>query len=155
MPNDIFLVKSLGGLAPYDADAESFLSDLKSGKPVRAKISLARNVKYHRRFFCMLKCAYDNHDWPEIETQWGPAKCTYDQFRKYITVKCGYFDMVVTPQGNVRAEAKSISFAKMDQPEFEKLYNDALNFILAEYLAPKGWTAEDMNNAVNQMLSFG
>lgn len=148
-------MKGLGGLIPADADAKEWLEGARAGKVMKAEIRMMRNGGFHRKFFCMLKCAYDNHDWPEIETQWGPAKCTYDQFRKYITVKCGYFDMVVTPQGNVRAEAKSISFAKMDQPEFEKLYNDALNFILAEYLAPKGWTAEDMNNAVNQMLSFG
>lgn len=148
-------MKGLGGLIPADADAKEWLEGARAGKVMKAEIRMMRNGGFHRKFFCMLECAYDNHDWPEIETQWGPAKCTYDQFRKYITVKCGYFDMVVTPQGNVRAEAKSISFAKMDQPEFEKLYNDALNFILAEYLAPKGWTAEDMNNAVNQMLSFG
>ena len=152
---DRYFTKGLGGLIPADADTQEWLEGINAGKTMSATIRMTRNGKFLRKFFALLKCAYANHDWPMIETQWGPAQCTYEQFRKFITVKCGHFDMVVTPRGDVRAEAKSISFAKMSEDEFDKLYNDALNFILAEYLSPKGWTEEQMNNAVNQIMSFG
>jgi hypothetical protein len=151
---DVMLTKGLSGLVPSGEDAQEWFAKLKAGATVRADIRVMRNAAFHRKFFAMLRVAYENHDWPEIDTQWGPAKCTYDQFRKYITVKSGHFDMVVTPRGDVRAEARSIAFSKMDEAEFDRLYSDALDFILQEYLAPKGWTREQMDEAVNKMLSF-
>ena len=56
------------------------------------------------------------------------------------------------PNGNIKAEPKSISWDKMEQGDFEKLYSDALDVILAEFL--DNWTTADMETAINEMLTF-
>lgn len=149
---DVHLVKALGGLIPSDADAQEWLEKVKMGQVMRAEIRLMRNGGFHRKFMAMLNTAYANHEWPEIETKWGKARCSFDMFRKYVTVKSGHYEVDLTPHGEPRVIPKSISWAKMDQPEFEKLYSDVLDVILQEFLT--NWKSGDMDNAVNQMLGF-
>lgn len=149
---ELSLIKSSVGLLPADADGKAWVAKLRYGVTVIAKVTVPRNPRFNRKFFAMLHVAYDNHDWPTIETQHGPAQCTFGQFRRYVTIKAGFFDMGATPQGTPRAEAKSIKFGSMDEAEFEQLYSAVLDVILAEFLS--NWTTGDMDNAVNQMLSF-
>ena len=122
------------------------------GVTVIAKVSLPRNPRFNRKFFAMLHTAFDNHEWPTIETQHGPAQCTFEQFRSYVTIKAGFFEMGATPQGSPRAEAKSIKFARMDEAEFEQVYSAVLNVILAEFLT--NWSDGDMETAIENMLGF-
>ena len=50
--------------------------------------------------------------------------------------------------------AKSISFAKMDEDEFARLYSSVVDVILARFLT--NWTGEDMDKAVEGfILGFG
>ncbi len=149
---DLHFIKSSAGLLPADETAKAWFEKLRSGVPVLAKVTVPRNPRFHRKFFAMLHVAYDNHDWPTIQTQHGPARCTFEQFRKYVTVKAGFFEMGATPQGKPRAEAKSIKFGKMDEAEFEQVYSAVLDVILMEFLA--NWTDKDMERAVEAMLGF-
>lgn len=149
---DVHLSKALGGLIPADADAQEWLEGVKSGNVMKATIRMTRNGGFHRKFFAMINVAYENHEWPEIETKWGKAKCNRDMFRKYVTVKAGHYEAVLTPHGEIRAEPKSISWSKMDDAEFQKLYSDVLDVILQEFLT--NWKSGDMDHAVNQMLGF-
>lgn len=151
---DLNLIRTVSGFVPEGVDPLPWLEKIKAGETVPATIKLKRNSGFHRKFFAMLKVAYDNYEWPEIETQWGKARCSYDMFRKYVIVKAGHYTVDLTPKGEVRAEPKSISFAKMDQAEFEQLYSDVLDVILAEFLGPIGWDADQMENAVNRMMNF-
>ena len=151
MPNFAF-IKSTVGLLPIDDDGKEWFAKLKSGAQVTAKVSVQRNRKFHRKFFAMLKVAYENNEWPEIDTPYGPAKTSAKMFRRYVTVKAGFFHMDVTPDGNFRPEAESIKFGKMEEAEFEKLYSAVLDVILQRFLS--NWTRGDMDNAVDQILEF-
>lgn len=73
-----------------------------------------RNGKFHRKYFAMLNMAYDNQDQYK----------NFDHFRKIIQMKAGYYDTVVTDKGEVYLPL-SIAFDKMDNNEFEKLYEAA------------------------------
>lgn len=149
---DIHLIKSAAGLVPSDAMAAEWLAKVQIGKAVNAKVSLPRNGNYHRKFFAMLNVAYANHDWPSVQSQFGPVKTSFEMFRKYVTVKAGHYEMDITPRGEIRAEPKSISWAKMDEEEFQRLYSDVLDVILMEFL--NNWTSGDMDHAVNVMLGY-
>ncbi|WOI78722.1 DUF1367 family protein [Pseudomonas aeruginosa] len=46
-----------------------------------------------------------------------------EAFREWITIEAGHFHLIHTPDG-VRKEAKSISWASMDDTAFEPLYRD-------------------------------
>ncbi|WP_085599746.1 MULTISPECIES: DUF1367 family protein [unclassified Pseudomonas] len=49
-----------------------------------------------------------------------------EAFREWVTIEAGHFHLVRTPDG-VRKEAKSISWASMDDTQFEPLYRDVFN----------------------------
>ncbi|WDH25023.1 DUF1367 family protein [Pseudomonas chlororaphis] len=49
-----------------------------------------------------------------------------EAFRDWITIEAGHFHLVQTPDG-IRKERKSISWAHMDDTEFEPLYRDVFN----------------------------
>lgn len=149
---DIHLIKTPAGLAPSDAMAAEWFNKVPMGKHVNAKVTQPRNSKFHRKFFSMLNVAYSNHDWPDIESQFGPVRTSFEMFREYVTVKAGHYEADLTPQGHIRARAKSISFAKMDEAEFERLYSDVLDVILNEFLT--NWTSGDMDHAVNVMMGY-
>lgn len=149
---DIHLTRTSHGLVPSTDEAAEKLQSIKLGTAVNAKISRPRNGKFHRKFFSMLDVAYQNHEWPEVQTQWGKAKCNRDLFRKYVIVRAGHYEPALTPTGEVRAEPKSISWANMDQEEFNRLYNDVLNVILAEFLT--NWKHHDVEKAVDILLGY-
>lgn len=149
---DIHLTRTPSGLVPSDQMAADWLARVPMGKPVNATVKLPRNGKFHRKFFSMLNVAYSNHDWPDMQSQFGPVKTSFDMFREYVTVKAGHYEADLTPQGEIRARAKSINFAQMDEEEFGRLYSDVLDVILAEFLS--NWTTGDMDRAVNVMLGY-
>ncbi|CAG8863131.1 hypothetical protein PS627_00067 [Pseudomonas fluorescens] len=49
-----------------------------------------------------------------------------EAFREWVTIEAGHFHLVRTPEG-IRKEAKSISWASMDDTAFEPLYRDVFN----------------------------
>ena len=146
------MIKIATGLVPFDQAAAEWFDKVKIGQAVDGEFRLPRNAKFHRKFFAMLNVAFSNYEWPEVQTRWGPARCNFDLFRKYVIVRSGHYEAALTPTGEIRAEPKSISFANMDEADFEKLYSDVLDVILMEFL--DNWTAADMDQAVNQMLEF-
>lgn len=149
---DIHLTRTPAGLVPSDAMASEWFAKVPFGKPVNATVRLPRNGKFHRKFFAMLNVAYSNHDWPDIDSQFGKVRTSFEMFREYVTVKAGFYEADLTPQGHIRARAKSISFGKMDDEEFERLYSGVLDVILQEFLT--NWTTGDMDHAVNVMLGY-
>lgn len=151
---DLPFIKSRLGLIPSGTEANTWFMRLKSGAEVNVTVTVPRNLKFHRKFFAMLHVSFDAHDWPEIETESGPVKCSFEMFRAYVTIKSGHYEMDVTPEGKLRPRAKSIAFAKMSEAEFNKVYSDVLNVILLRFLP--GWDDDTMNEAVNNFLGgFG
>jgi len=49
-----------------------------------------------------------------------------EAFREWVTIEAGHFHLIQTPEG-IRKKAKSISWASMDETEFEPLYRDVFN----------------------------
>lgn len=149
---DLAFMRTPAGLVPADTAASEWFSKVRLGQPVTASVRLPRNGKFHRRFFAMLDVAYSNHDWPEIETKFGKARTSPEMFRKYVIVKAGHYEADLTPHGEIRVVPKSISWAKMDEAEFSRLYSDVLDVILMEFLS--NWTTGDMDRAVELMMGF-
>lgn len=87
--------------------------------------------------------------------RFGAAVLSMEAFRKWLTVEAGYFDIVETPEG-ARKEAKSISFASMEQEEFNRFYQAcfqvAWNMMLAAVFDSEEAAQEA---AVQKMLEMG
>ena len=151
---ELGFIRGQNGLAPDGADAAEWFERVKPGARVVAKVTIPRNYKFHRKFFAMLKVAYDNWEKPRIETPHGVAQCSFETFRNDVTVLAGYRELTCNTRGQWRMTAKSISFAKMDEDEFARLYSSVVDVILARFLT--NWTGEDMDKAVEGfILGFG
>lgn len=115
------LVKcTLSGLTPlYGSDFEE-KKKLKIGETYKVKVSRPRNPEFHRKFFALINIAYENQ---EVTT-------VFNYFYRWMIVQAGYYDVVTYPDGEITKEPKSISFAKMSQSEFEKIYKDMVQVVI-------------------------
>jgi len=146
-------MKSAGNiLIPADAEAVEAVTKFKLGRPFRAIVKMVRQYKFHQKYFTLLDFAFDLWE-PEIPTYKGQiVQKEKEEFRKNIIILAGYYKVVFDVNGNLKLRARSISFAKMDQDEFEKLYSATVNVILEKILT--NYTKDDLENTINQLLSF-
>lgn len=131
------------GSMPSDRD---IIDNLKPGTYL-CEIKRPRNIKFHKKFFALMNLAYSMQE--EYKTM--------KSFRQAVTIKAGYCDIsqIVIPElGEVNVcRPKSISFANMDESEFDIFYEDVLR-TLVEHFCP-GTTEEEIIEAVLKYLSFG
>jgi len=151
--SELLLVKHQSGLMlPENQETKDFIDKLKHGALIRADFKKMRNPAFHRKYFALLNFAFE---------QWEPTQQTYkdeiveknfDRFRSDIAILSGFGFPVTNIRGEVRMEAKSISFASMDESEFDKLYQTTINVIMKHILTR--YTKDDVENTINQLLSF-
>ena len=77
-----------------------------------------------------------------------------DSFRRWLTIEAGYFNICVTPAGVVK-EPKSISFASMDQNEFNAFYQACFTVCWNMILCNRFSSEDEAQQAIDQLLSLG
>lgn len=120
----IMLVKQLNNSlkCAYDYDYDK-IKKLKAGEFYNCTISQPRNIKFHRKFFALIKMIYDNQE----------IYKSVDRLRKDLLIEAGHVEPWVDFHGEIRREAKSISFAKMTEEEFSELYSLVLDEIVTHF----------------------
>ena len=128
----LYLIKNKSGLySPSDEESQTASKKLAIGSEVKA--TQARNVGHHRKAFALLNMGFDNQD----------RYTSLELYRKIITIKAGYFDMVDGKEGKTYYIPKSISFEAMNQIDFQKCYDAMLEVIAKEMqTAPEQIQAE-------------
>lgn len=149
---EISLVKTNRALAPADPHADEYLDRLKQGAYLLADVRQPRNAKFHRKFMALLRCGYEYWEPGEVSTQYGTPEKNFDQFREDVTILAGFYVPVVRTDGSVRIKAKSISFASMDEEEFERLYQSVLTVLLERVLV--GMDEQEIERITNHLLSY-
>ena len=142
---DIFLLNTTEGLKPcYDKDYDE-KKKLKIGQTYKAKITLARNIQFHRKYFSLINLAwaYQNEKTEEF------FKRDVEQFRKSVEMLAGWCDTIYSIKRKEWIEQpRSIAFDKMDELEFRELYDSVRRILFEVFL--KGITEEEfMKNLVN------
>lgn len=150
---ELILEKQPGGLlkAANDSEIEKILR-MPTGTGIRAEIKQIRNYPFHKKFFAMLNVGFEAFEPPGKTYKGLPAQKNFDRFRKDCIIAAGFYDVVSNINGDVRAEAKSISFGSMEEDEFNKVYNAVCNVLLLKVL--KNYTRDDLDRVVNHLLSF-
>lgn len=156
--SDITLVKvAAGALVPADDESREALQSWRLGQGVRVKVTRARNVQFHKKWFALLGVAFDawSERMPPVHVVAGRAvKPSRERFRKDITVLAGHFDPVWNIDGDMRLEPRSIAFANMEQDEFDRLYSRTIDVILSKILPDTGWTEERLREAAEAVMEF-
>lgn len=150
---EVLLTKTPQGyLIPLGESEADKCKRFKIGSTVRAEVSALRNGKFHRKFFVMLTVGFEAFDPPESEHKGLPVQKNFERFRKDCIIAAGFYDAVVNLNGEVRAEARSMSFASMDDEEFERVYSAVANVLLQRVL--RNYTRADLDEVVERMLGF-
>lgn len=124
-------------LLPHNEETREYVSKLQVGTVISADIKKARNYENHKRFFAFIKITFDMQEFfTEIEA-----------YRYWLTMKCGWFDTIVAPNGFTIFKAKSISFESMDEIEFNKLFSSAIDVFLESF--GKDVSYDDLLQAVS------
>ncbi|MBY0243036.1 MAG: DUF1367 family protein [Burkholderiaceae bacterium] len=150
---EIVLMRASNVLVPHDEAAAAFIQKMKLGELVHSDFKRVRNYKFHKKYFALVSFAFDQWEPRSGLTYQGqPVAKNKERFRKDIAILAGFFETTVNLKGEVRLEAKSISFAQMDEIEFEALYNETINVILQRVLTK--YTRDDLDAVVEQLLRF-
>lgn len=151
--SELALIKTATGvMIPATTQDADFLSKIKTGQVIRAEFKRMRNYRFHKKFFALLNIGFDAWEPPEQEYKGLPVQKNFDRFRKDCVIAAGYFDPVSDINGNVKAEAHSISFSKMTEDEFEKLYSSVVDVLLQRVL--RNYTHEDLDRVVEQIIGM-
>ena len=132
-------------LIPLDEYSLEELKKVKLNKEVEVEVVQKRNIGYHRKFFVMLQLIFD------IQSHFE----AFDPFRDWITMRAGFVERYKAPNGVDMYRPKSISFAKMDQIEFEQLYSKVIDVALQHDKICGGIKKEDLlKEYESKILSF-
>jgi hypothetical protein len=89
-------------------------------EPIVYEWTKVRNYEFHKKFFALMKLVYENQE----------VYDNMESMRKDLIINAGYYDSRFDFKGVEVIEAKSISFASMDNNEFQELYNSVINVIV-------------------------
>jgi len=142
----IVLTKQFGGVLIPSSEVEAKrMGRFKNGELYEIEIKLTRNPSFHGKVFTFFTFCFNY--W-RSDREFMNEEAQFDVFRKNMTVLAGYRDEFYKIDGSVRVEAKSISYSKMGQEEFEALYSALINVALAEIFVGAD------ENIESQLLSF-
>ena len=133
-----FCQNTEAGLIPlYPSDLDE-KKKLKMGKVYRGDFAEweERNYMFLKKFMALIKIGHENSKAVEMP---------FDTYRNYATMKSGYAKTYKTPKG-IFVEAESISFKKMKEEKFQKVYNDVLDFIIKDTQADRKFIEDNLIN---------
>jgi len=126
---DLTLIKTLNGSfkLAFDSDFDK-AKQIPLNEPFEVKYTKKRNAKFHRKFFSLINLCFQNQD----------RFNNLEHLRKELIICSGHYELIFDLEtGQQKKEALSISFANMDETEFNKLYTDVLNVICDKFLFDK------------------
>ena len=153
---ELQLIKRPGGvLHPANqADADR-LEKVRNGALLYGDFKQPRNPAFHRRFFAMLNFAFELWEPAEVEHRGMKAEKNFDRFRRDAMILAGFRRVVTNIKGEVRVEAESISFASMDETQFQDVYRKCFDVTWRLVLSKvRGLTEEQAENLINEALSY-
>ncbi len=124
-------------LIPHNQETMNWLVKRKAGEVISADIKQVRNYENLKRFFSFVN---DTYDMQEFFTE-------KEAYRRWLTMKSGYFSTLVTPKGDTLFIADSVSFEKMSEDKFKKMFSTCIDVFLNEL--GNGISESDLMRAIN------
>ncbi|UAN53456.1 DUF1367 family protein [Serratia sp. JSRIV002] len=82
------------------------------------------------------------------------ATKSFEAFRTWVTIQSGHCTEYQMPDGSIRKEPRSISFAKMDDIEFTQLYKATIDVLWNFILYRTFPTQQAAENAASQLMDY-
>lgn len=119
--------------------------DIRLGTEVRVRITIPRSGAFHRKAFALFGCLHGY--FTEHLCRLEQPSVPFDTFRRWIVLKAGYSEML--PDGTLIP--KSISYDKMDNEEFSRLYSAVIDFAISDFL-PAVVSRVELENQIEMIL---
>lgn len=114
--------KARVSLVPADEKCLKRLKKIVEGDVISLEIKQVRSYPQLKRFFSFVKITFDIQDhFTEIEA-----------YRRWLTIKAGYYTTIVYPSGEAVLDSDSIAFDSMEEEDFIKLFSSCVNVFLKE-----------------------
>lgn len=130
--------KDFGCLRAADVRAEEFLAKVKFGDLVMLEAKRPRNIAHHAKFFAMLQKIFEN------QSHYKSVDDILDAFKFAV----GHTRKIKTARGVIEVPL-SISFASLDQDQFNEFYDKAVDFVCSDVIP--GLQKEDL---AKELLEF-
>lgn len=150
---------SLRGMSETDQVAyknfKTRLNKLEEGELCSIEAKLPRNSRFHRKFFAMLNLGFDAWEPKRQHKSYKgePVTKNFERFRSDVLILAGYYEQTFNLDGELKLEAKSISFSNVDQPKFEEIYSAVANVILEKILTNYK-NRQELDDVVNKIIGF-
>jgi len=155
---DIYMLRIPQGLVPAQDSDRELLKKIKVGVPVRVKVTRVRNYKFHCKYFSLLTYAFECWEPSENKAdklmkviKIAPER-NFEMFRSDVAILAGYYTATYRLNGDVRLQAKSISFGSMDEDTFEGLYTKTIDVIVRHVLTQ--YDGEMLRGILEQIEGF-
>ncbi|MVT01300.1 hypothetical protein CD006_01175 [Enterobacter sp. 10-1] len=132
----IDLVKHPGGVfSPANETDLDRLQRFKNGETYVAEIKLTRNPAFHRKVMAFFGFCFAHWCANRAGLEHMDEHSQFDRFRKDLTILAGFYVQTVRLNGEIRTEAESLAYAKMDQEKFERAYKALINAAIKHVFA--------------------
>lgn len=141
---------------PDNDETVEYLQKIKAGAVLSGEFVQPRNYKFLQKIHVLFHTAYDyfsEHLETDIEYRGQKVRPSYDRFRKELVILAGHYEPVFNIRGELRVEAKSLSFAKCTEQEAEKIFSDCINAALKNVYR-FSIDEEQLRTIVDEILAF-
>lgn len=125
---------------------------MEPGEIISLDMAFARNPRFHRKFFALVKIGFDAWE-PELKHKGQPVEKNFDQFREDLLIVAGFYTQTWNLDGQMTVRPRSISFASMDDAEFEQVYSACADVLLGRVLTQYKGRAE-LDAVVERVLGM-
>lgn len=129
-----------GGLQPVNDAGREMLTHIGKDEMVEVVIKRPRNLGHHKKFFALLSLIFEN------QTRYPTVEDLLDAIKVHI----GHCSTITLKDGREVYVPKSISFAAMDQTEFEQFWNRVVT-VICEQIIP-GMNRADLEREILELV---
>lgn len=146
-----------GTLVPDNDETVEYLQKVKTGSVVSGEFVQPRNYRFLQKTMCLFTYCFDHFAetmaGAELEYKGMKAAPSFDRFRYDLTILAGHYTATFDIMGNIKLEAKSLSYGKCSEQEAEKIYSDVINAALKQVFKV-GMTEDELRKIVDTILGY-
>ena len=131
--------RTLDGFVPANDDAAAFAGKVKLGKLITLEGKQSRNLRFHRKYFAILKLISENSN-PHIGTKAA---------LHFAKLASGTGEFVKDSRGESHFVPGSISFAKMDEDAFQAFVQSSIPPLVGRFM--QGSQSDDVINEAMEL----
>jgi hypothetical protein len=108
----LFLKKTASGFAPADEPSKEIWQQYKLGEIYRGDVKKPRSYQHHKLCMALLSLTFQNQERYD----------NFEHFRKAVAVAAGHVEELITLDGEVLLQPRSISYDALDEVEFTQVF---------------------------------